>query len=131
MNQGIIAVGSNFGDREAHVRGAIEYLRSLAITAEFTEIYESPDHYGTTAAYMNAIVRLETSLAEKELNRLCKCFETEAGRTLERRRRGEVPVDIDIVVWNHEVKKPDDFKASYFKEGFRRFQENLAEVNGR
>ena len=46
-------------------------------------------------------------------------YSKENGRDEERRRRGEVPIDIDIVLWNAKTVRPADFAREFFQIGFR------------
>ena len=59
-----------------------------------------------------------TKLGYDELNLRLKRYETEAGRTDEARRRGEVAVDIDIVMMDDAIVRPRDAAQDYFKIGF-------------
>ena len=44
-------------------------------------------------------------------------MEKAAGRFPQSKLSGEVPLDIDIVVWNDEVKRPRDMVQDYMQIG--------------
>ena len=67
---GYLGLGSNLGDREAHLRGAIELLRGRGVEVEAVsslyetepvgEVLDQPD-------FLNAAVRIATDLEPLEL----------------------------------------------------------------
>lgn len=114
----ILTIGSNCGDREEFLAKSLEYLGKICKIITSSSIYESPDYLGSGSKYLNSVVMIETDLEESSLNNYLKIIERECGRNDETRRRGEVPADIDIVIWNGEVRKPKDFCSTYFKRGF-------------
>ena len=70
---------------------------------------------GTAAPYMNAVASGCTELDYCALNRLAKDFEVEYGRDADCRKRGVVPIDIDIVIWKSETLRPLDFSREFFR----------------
>ncbi|HEY3191763.1 MAG TPA: 2-amino-4-hydroxy-6-hydroxymethyldihydropteridine diphosphokinase [Solirubrobacterales bacterium] len=98
---GYLGLGSNVGDREAHLRRAIEDLREHGIAVEAAssvyetepvgEILDQPD-------FLNAAVRVRTSLGPEELLDLCKAIEAEHGRAFGGPRHGPRPIDIDLLL---------------------------------
>jgi 2-amino-4-hydroxy-6-hydroxymethyldihydropteridine diphosphokinase len=98
---GYLGLGSNVGDREAHLRGAIEDLRRHGVTVEAVsstyetepvgEILDQPD-------FLNAAVRIRTALEPEALLDLCKAIEAEHGRVFGGPRHGPRPIDIDLLL---------------------------------
>ena len=98
---GYLGVGSNLGDREAHLRGALELLRRRGIEVEAVssayetepvgEILDQPD-------FLNAAVRIATELEPLELLDLCKAIEAEHGRMFGSPRHGPRPLDLDLLI---------------------------------
>jgi 2-amino-4-hydroxy-6-hydroxymethyldihydropteridine diphosphokinase len=94
-----VALGSNVGDRLAHLAhararlGALPETRLVAIsrveeTAPIGPVPQGP--------YLNQMVLLETTLSPADLLRHCRAIEAERGR--ERRERwGPRTLDLDIV----------------------------------
>ena len=119
MIEVVLSIGSNFGNKRKSVSDAIAWLESLLESPHASSIYETPEIYGRTENYMNAVVTAATAMDYEGLNAALKRYETSHGRTPMRRERGEVPVDIDIVVWDDEVIRPRDFNHSFFQIGYR------------
>lgn len=114
----ILVLGSNSGCREKNITAAVKLLETCCIINKSSDIYESPDKNGMNKNYLNMVLEAETCLSENDLNKLLKSFEVKCGRTETCRKRGDVPIDMDIVLWEDEIKRPADYKAQYFKIGY-------------
>jgi 2-amino-4-hydroxy-6-hydroxymethyldihydropteridine diphosphokinase len=98
---GYLGLGSNVGDREAHLRGAVESLRQHGVSVEAVsslyetepvgEITEQPD-------FLNAVVRVRTALEPEALLDISKAIEAERGRVFSGPRHGPRPIDIDLLL---------------------------------
>ena len=101
MPIGYLGLGSNVGDRRAHLQGAVDALRrqGVAVLASSStydtdpvgEIREQPD-------FLNACVRIETALAPEALLDVCKDIERELGREAGGPRHGPRPIDVDLLL---------------------------------
>lgn len=94
-----MALGSNVGDRAAHLAHARERLAALPGTrvAGVSRVEETaPLGPVPQGAYLNQMVLLETTLTPEALLAECRAIEVERGR--ERRERwGPRTLDLDIV----------------------------------
>jgi 2-amino-4-hydroxy-6-hydroxymethyldihydropteridine diphosphokinase len=98
---GYLGLGSNVGDRMAHLRAAIELLdehwveveasSSVYETEPVGEILDQPD-------FLNAAVRVRTELEPEPLLDACKAIEVEQGRMLAGPRHGPRPLDVDLLL---------------------------------
>ena len=105
-----VALGSNIGDREAHLAHARARLGSLPGTrlVAVSRVEETkPIGPVAQGLYLNQMVLLETSLRPEELLVQCRAIEAERGR--ERRERwGPRTLDLDIVRYGaRTVREPD------------------------
>jgi len=106
MTRALLGLGSNLGDRVAHLRAAVAGLPDLAA---ISPVYETdpvggPDGQG---AYLNLVARLETALAARALLEVCRALEAEAGRVRDV-RWGPRTLDVDVLwVDGIEVHEPD------------------------
>ena len=100
-----VALGSNVGDRAAHLAHARERLAALADThvAAASRIEETaPLGPVSQGPYLNQMVLLETTLSPEQLLDACRVIEVERGR--ERRERwGPRTLDLDIVRFGARV----------------------------
>lgn len=122
MERAIFSIGSNCGNREANVQEAILWLSEMLSECKISHIYATPDAHGGARQYINAVVAGECLLTREDMEIACKRHEEECGRTPEARAVGDVPIDIDIVIWGNVIQREKDFKADFFQLGFRRIQ---------
>lgn len=118
----VIAVGSNYGERRYNILRAITFLENCCRVIRKSDIYETPDCLGTGMPYLNSVIEILTDRNEEELNSSFKLLECKSGRDSIRRKRGEVPLDIDIVVWDGAIRRPSDYKAAYFRIGYHQLE---------
>jgi 2-amino-4-hydroxy-6-hydroxymethyldihydropteridine diphosphokinase len=107
-----IALGSNLGDRAAHLAAAKRFLSSLhagpgaplcSVLYETEPVDCSPD----TAAFLNAVVEIESPLEPLALLARLREFETQQGRALDRGRNAPRPLDLDLLyVGNTRMDTP-------------------------
>ena len=74
----LLGLGSNVGDRWAHLRGAVDAIPDVV---EVSTVYETVPIGGPEQGpYLNCVVRLETDLTLRDLLELCREQEVAAGR---------------------------------------------------
>jgi 2-amino-4-hydroxy-6-hydroxymethyldihydropteridine diphosphokinase len=96
-----LGLGSNVGDREAHLRAAIRMLAARGVEVEaISSVYET-EPVGEVldqADFLNAAIRARTDLGPEALLDLCKKIEVERGRDLEAARHSPRPLDVDLLL---------------------------------
>lgn len=94
-----VALGSNLGDRAAHLARARERLAALPgtrLVAASTVEETAPLGPVRQGPFLNQMVRLDTTLEPAELLEHCRAIERESGR-VRHERWGPRTLDIDIV----------------------------------
>ncbi|HUF34648.1 MAG TPA: 2-amino-4-hydroxy-6-hydroxymethyldihydropteridine diphosphokinase [Gemmatimonadales bacterium] len=105
-----LALGSNLGDRAAHLRAAREAIGALPqtrlVAASATE--ETPPLGGMDQpAYLNQMLLVETGLDPRALLAACQAIEARAGRVRSGRWSART-LDVDIVRYGRRiVAEPD------------------------
>jgi 2-amino-4-hydroxy-6-hydroxymethyldihydropteridine diphosphokinase len=105
---GYLGLGSNEGDRRAHLQAAVAALpaHGVAVLAS-SSVYETepvgevPDQ----REFLNACLRVRTALAPDALLDACKAVERALGRVIEGagyRRHGPRPIDVDLLLLGDE-----------------------------
>ena len=97
-----IALGSNLGDRAAHLAAARRFLSSLHAGPGVplcSALYETEpvDCTQGTAAFLNAVVEIETPLEPLDLLARLRDFETQQGRAVDRGRNAPRQLDLDLL----------------------------------
>jgi 2-amino-4-hydroxy-6-hydroxymethyldihydropteridine diphosphokinase len=101
LRTGYLGLGSNVGDREAHLRAAIEALAGAGVEVEAVsstyetepvgEILDQPD-------FLNAAIRIRTGLEPEDLLDSCKRVEAARGRELDAPRHSPRALDVDLLL---------------------------------
>ena len=117
-HQLVISLGSNLTPRQRRVEEAMHWLQEVLDGYSASSIYETPEIHGHGRPYMNAVVEGEVSLEPDEFNRMLKRYEEQNGRDAEARSRGEVPIDLDLVVADGDILRPRDYARSFFRIGY-------------
>jgi len=100
VRTGYLGLGSNVGDRRAHLQAALDALsvqgvavRTSSATYDTDPVGEIPDQ----PAFLNACLRVETALEPEALLAACKAVERELGRA-GGRRHGPRAIDVDVLL---------------------------------
>ena len=113
MNKALLSIGTNV-DRERNMELCHRLLEKLfpaiaysktSITAPYGNLYKSD--------FLNQLAFAYTYKEKDEVISLLKSLEKEMGRTQADKENGIVKIDLDLVVWNEEVVKPEDILRSY------------------
>lgn len=121
MTRIYLSVGSNVGDREAHLREAIDRLGETTDVQNVSPIYET-DPVGVTdqPSFLNLAVSADTDLSPRDLLAAVKRIEWEIGRR-PTYRWGPRVVDIDIVLYGGEVVSETDLTVPHKEMAQRAF----------
>ena len=116
-------MGSNVGDRRAHLHAAAEALPGHGVEVEASsslyetepggEITEQPD-------FLNACLRILTALEPEALLDVCKGVEIARGRTLGP-RHGPRPLDVDLLLLGEVELETDRLTLPHPEVRNRRF----------
>jgi len=101
MRVGYLGLGSNVGDREAHLCAAVDLLRDHGVEVEALSSFYETEPVGEVLDqpdFHNAAVRIRTELGPEELLDLCKEIEVERGRVLDAPRHSPRPLDVDLLL---------------------------------
>jgi 2-amino-4-hydroxy-6-hydroxymethyldihydropteridine diphosphokinase len=98
---GYLGLGSNVGERESHLRAAIEMLRERGLGVEAISSTYETEPVGEVldqADFLNAVIRIRTELEPEALLDLCKEIEVARGRQLDAPRHSPRPLDVDLLL---------------------------------
>jgi 2-amino-4-hydroxy-6-hydroxymethyldihydropteridine diphosphokinase len=107
VTRAFLALGSNLGDREGHLRDA---LAGIPDVVAVSPVYETGAVGDTDQGpYLNAVVELDTEWSPRDLLELCRTLETAAKRVRDPERRfGPRTLDVDVLlVGDAQVDEPD------------------------
>ncbi len=108
MSRAYLAVGSNLGDRESHLRHALMRIGSFSRVIAGSPIYETEPMGGPAdqGAFLNAVIGIETQLDARALLESLLEVESERGR-VRSERWGPRTLDIDLLWFDGmEIDEP-------------------------
>jgi 2-amino-4-hydroxy-6-hydroxymethyldihydropteridine diphosphokinase len=121
---GYLGLGSNVGDRRSQLERAVGALEShgIAVLASSSvydtdpvgEVLDQPD-------FLNACLRIETSLGPDALLDECKVIERELGRSEQAVRHGPRAIDIDVLLLGDLEHASDRLRLPHEQVLARRF----------
>jgi 2-amino-4-hydroxy-6-hydroxymethyldihydropteridine diphosphokinase len=130
LKQAFLSLGSNLGDREAHLLEALDRLEAAGIhTLRRSSIYETePQDLPNQPWFLNMVVEVETELFPRLLLARAQAIELGMGRRREV-SKGPRPIDIDILLFGNYVIRTRELQVPHPRMSERRFVlEPLAEL---
>ena len=101
MRGGYLGLGSNVGERAAHLRAAVQLLGERGVVVDaVSSTYETAPvgELLDQADFLNAVIRIRTALDPESLLEVCKATEAQRGRALEAPRHSPRPLDVDLLL---------------------------------
>lgn len=132
MAEALIGLGSNLGDRERHLRSAIQELAALGSVEAVSSVFETAPIGGPPQdPYLNMVVGLGTELAPRALLDAMLLVERRAGR--ERSERwGPRILDLDLLLFGDLAVDEPGLRIPHPRMTVRRFVlEPLLEIRPR
>jgi 2-amino-4-hydroxy-6-hydroxymethyldihydropteridine diphosphokinase len=102
VSRAYLALGSNLGDRAAHLQGAIDALATAdeVRVAAVSRVYDTAPVGGPPQdAFLNAVVAIDTDLAPHALLALAQQIERDA-RRVRAERWGPRTLDVDVLLFD-------------------------------
>ncbi len=117
-----LSAGSNLGEREAHLKGAVESLRKEGINVlQTSPVYETePWGVGEQPWFLNLVIEARTGMAPEKLLSRLQAIEKAAGRV---RPYPGAPrtVDLDILLYDDLVMNEPSLQIPHPRMSERRF----------
>ena len=123
MDDAIIGIGGNLGDRYANLREAVQMLDGLSGThvTELSHVFES-EPWGPSGQpdYLNAVARIRTRLRADQLLGYLKDIERRLGREAGERYGARV-IDLDLLLFGDEEWDTEDLVVPHPRMAERDF----------
>ncbi|GAB4179010.1 MAG: 2-amino-4-hydroxy-6-hydroxymethyldihydropteridine diphosphokinase [Wenzhouxiangellaceae bacterium] len=125
MSRVYIGLGSNQDDPPAQLAQALRALSRLpgSRVVALSKLYWSPPAGDPDQPdYLNAVAEIETALAPPELLAALQAIEYDQGRRRDPARRyGPRPLDLDILLYNHQVIRTPELTVPHPRLAERAF----------
>ncbi len=104
MNTVFLSLGSNLGNRENNLNGAIAELKKIVTVVQQSLWYETaPVGLVKQPNFLNLVVEIQTTLAPEELLQACLDIEHKLGR-IRTVRFGPRTIDIDLLFYGDQIQ---------------------------
>jgi len=126
-----LSLGSNLGNRDAHLTQAISSLKEYGKVVLRSSFYETePVLFTQQPWFLNCAVALETQLAPKYLLSGLLNIERDLGRVRNpQEKKGPRMIDIDILLYGNDIVHSPELNIPHPSMHMRRFVlEPLAEI---
>ncbi len=122
--RGFLGLGSNLGDRRAHLQAALEELQARQV-----EVLASSSIYDTEPVglvldqprFLNACLQIRTELEPEPLLDICKAVERAVGRRKSAVRHGPRVIDVDLLLLGELEHSSERLALPHPEVGSRRF----------
>jgi 2-amino-4-hydroxy-6-hydroxymethyldihydropteridine diphosphokinase len=121
--EGLLGLGSNVGDRRAHLQAAVDALPAASVEVLACSSTYDTDPVGEVRdqpSFLNACVKVRTALAPLQLLDAAKQLERRLGR-LDGPRHGPRAIDIDILLLGEERLEHERMRLPHGQLLQRRF----------
>ncbi|MEA2207641.1 MAG: 2-amino-4-hydroxy-6-hydroxymethyldihydropteridine diphosphokinase [Solirubrobacteraceae bacterium] len=101
IRKGLLGLGSNVGDRRAHLQAAVDAMPGAGVVALASSSVYDTDPVGEVPdqpSFLNACVSVQTELEPLALLDAVKLLERELGRAPDGVRHGPRAIDIDVLM---------------------------------
>jgi len=117
-----VGLGSNLGDRRAHLRAAVEQLRTVGDLVDVSPLYETEPVGGPPGQqdYLNLVVELHTADSPRTLLERCRALEAAAHR-VRTEHWGPRTLDADVLWVEGELVDDADLTVPHPRMWERRF----------
>lgn len=121
MVAAFLGLGSNVGDRQAHLAHALHQLDALYELTGVSSVWETdPVGYEDQRRFLNLVARIATRASPRELLRTTRKIEAERGR--ERRfRNAPRTLDIDLLLYGDRVVEEEGLEIPHPRMAERAF----------
>lgn len=116
-----LGLGTNLGDRQAHLLQALQYLQSRVSLEAVSPFYETdPVGYTAQPLFLNAVCEGRTTLSPQDLLAFVKWVERHMGRT-PTFRHGPRLIDVDVLFYDDLILRSAELEIPHPGVGERAF----------
>jgi len=132
MTIAYIGLGSNLGDREDFIHGALKMLaetKNIEVARVSDLIETAPLGGANQPRYLNAVAQIKTALTAEDLHKILVNIETSLGRT-KKEKWSSRTIDLDLLLFGEEIISSPDLTVPHPQVHLRSFVlDGLCELN--
>lgn len=116
-------IGTNM-DQENLTKAKERISEFYEIIDQSTIIKTKPIGKKYTTDFHNQAIKILSDDTAKETANHFKHIENELGRSAQTNQKGEVPIDLDLIMWNGEIKRSDYEKYAFVRKCVDEIKDN-------
>ena len=126
MHKYIVCIGSNYNRTEN-----LAFARQK-LTEQFSPIYRAPEleteplFFKNPALFSNQVIMFFSDKDEEFVKRILKDIELASGRLPEDKKEEKVCLDIDILLYDDKIIKPEDWEREYVQQSLSALYSSLS-----
>jgi 2-amino-4-hydroxy-6-hydroxymethyldihydropteridine diphosphokinase len=125
MNTAIVMLGSNMNKEENMELVKIKLADYFEIIDQSKIIESEPVGEKYKNSFLNQAIKILSDDTAEQTAIHFKHIETEMGRSATTSKKGDVPIDIDLIFWNKELKRNDYTKYDFVKICVDEIKDNI------
>ena len=119
--QVVLALGANIDAEDNMAKALVILQQHLSSMRHSTPVWTSPIGIQSDD-FLNCVVMGQCDKEYEQLRTLTKEIEQDCGNTSEKRIKGEIAMDIDILLYDGKKYHRQDWKRQYIKEGIEQLK---------
>lgn len=125
MNTAIVMLGSNMNKEKNMELVKIKLADYFEIIDQSKIIESEPVGEKYKHNFLNQAIKILSDDTAEQTAIHFKHIETEMGRSAATSKKGDVPIDIDLIFWNKELKRDDYTKYDFVKLCVDEIKDNI------
>jgi len=113
MENVIIGIGSNKGDREKNIIRGIKELGKFVKIKKISFFYENPPINAKGGNFLNGVIEISTKIGPSTLLKKLKEIEKKIGREFPHKKGDEREIDFDIIFYGNKIIREKDIKIPH------------------
>lgn len=117
MNTAIISLGTNSNPEDNISKARTSLLTRFKDIRFSTAVYTEPENIPNPALFLNQVAILHTTETFSLVREILKSIEKDIGRNIRDKITHRITIDLDIIQWNGNILKNEDFQRPYIIKG--------------
>ena len=125
MHRYIVCIGSNYNRKENLTFARQELTESFSSICFAPELETEPLFFKNPALFSNQVVLFFSDKDEEVVRKMLKDIEQRSGRRPEDKKEEKVCLDIDMLLYDNKILKPEDWQRGYIQQSLSAFHSSL------
>lgn len=121
----IVCIGSNYNRRENLTFARQKLTESFSSICFAPELETKPLFFKNPALFSNQVALFYSDKDEETVRKMLKNIEQRSGRRPEDKKEEKVCLDIDMLLYDNKILKPEDWQRGYIQQSLSAFHSSL------